>query len=149
MKITSMVSAAALTLLVAACGTNDRDRVQGGAAAGAATGAGVGALGGPVGVVVGGVIGGGAGAVTGATTDSRDLNLGKPVWRNPEVRTPMDDSKPRRNASTTHRSRNTARATPATDRNRAYMGGGMVPGEQPATTSPAATPAPASATPSN
>lgn len=78
-------------LLLAACGTNARDRTTGGAAAGAATGAGVGALAGPVGVVVGGVIGGGAGAITGATTKPSDVNLGKPVWNNPDTRVPGPD----------------------------------------------------------
>ncbi len=83
-----IVAMAALMALVAACGTNPRDRVTGGAAAGAATGAGVGALAGPPGAVVGAVVGGGAGAVTGAVTEPRDVNLGRPVWSNPEVRVP-------------------------------------------------------------
>lgn len=87
------VGAICLALAVAACGTNERDRVQGGAAAGAATGAGVGAFGGPVGAAVGAVVGGGAGAVTGATTSPQDVNLGRPVWRNPEVRTPLDQNR--------------------------------------------------------
>jgi peptidoglycan hydrolase-like protein with peptidoglycan-binding domain len=85
---TKLMSAAALGLLVAACGTDPRERVTGGAAAGAATGAGVGALGGPVGVLAGAAIGGGAGAVTGAVTEPRDVNLGRPVWDNPETRVP-------------------------------------------------------------
>jgi hypothetical protein len=68
-------------LLLAACGTDPRDRVQGGAAAGAATGAGIGLLGGPVGVVVGAVIGGGAGALAGASTEPSQVNLGGPLWR--------------------------------------------------------------------
>ena len=83
-----IMSAAALGLLVAACGTDPQERVQGGAAAGAATGAGIGALGGPVGALAGAAIGGGAGAITGATTDARDVNLGRPVWENPETRVP-------------------------------------------------------------
>jgi hypothetical protein len=74
--------------LLAACGSNERDRTTGGAAAGAATGAGVGALGGPVGAAVGAVVGGGAGAITGATTKPSDVNLGKPVWSNPDTRVP-------------------------------------------------------------
>jgi hypothetical protein len=77
----------ALTLL-AACGTNERERVTGGAATGAATGATVGIVGGPIGMAVGGVIGGGVGAITGATTKPEDLNLGRPVWANPETRIP-------------------------------------------------------------
>jgi hypothetical protein len=80
--------AAALALTVAACGTSRDDRVSGGAAAGAATGAGIGALGGPVGALAGAGIGGAAGAVTGATTSPEDVNLGRPPWSNPEVRTP-------------------------------------------------------------
>ena len=66
--------------LLAACGSSEPGRVQGGAAAGAATGATVGLVGGPVGVVTGAVIGGGAGALTGAGTSPKQLNLGKPVW---------------------------------------------------------------------
>jgi len=87
MKTTILSGCAALALL-AGCGTNEKDRVQGGAATGAATGATVGLVGGPIGVVVGGIIGGGVGAVTGASTDSKDLNLGKPVWSNPDTRIP-------------------------------------------------------------
>lgn len=66
--------------LLAACGSNEPDRAQGGAAAGAATGATFGLIGGPVGVVIGGLIGGAAGATTGAVTKPRDLNLGDPPW---------------------------------------------------------------------
>jgi len=73
---------------LAACGTNPTDRTQGGALAGAATGAGVGALGGPVGAAVGAVVGGGAGAVTGASTSASQLNLGTPVYKNPQVVVP-------------------------------------------------------------
>lgn len=109
--------AAALALLVAACGTQNSDRVTGGAAAGAATGAGVGALGGPVGAGAGALIGGGAGAIAGAATEPGDLNLGRPPWSNPEVRTPVDGSRP---------SRSSGRARPAAEQDRAYMGGGMV-----------------------
>jgi len=81
-----LLSAAALGLLVAACGTNTSDRVGGGAAAGAATGATVGAIGGPVGVLGGAAIGAGAGAATGALTTPDQVNLGRPVWNDPEVR---------------------------------------------------------------
>lgn len=83
-----LLGAAALGLMVAACGTDSRERVTGGAAAGAATGAGVGALGGPVGALAGAAIGGGAGAVTGAVTSPDQVNLGRPVWNDPEVRVP-------------------------------------------------------------
>ncbi len=70
-----------LVLGLAACGVNERDRVQGGAAAGAATGAAIGVVGGPPGMAVGAVIGGGAGALGGATTSPSQVNLGKPVWK--------------------------------------------------------------------
>jgi osmotically inducible lipoprotein OsmB len=84
----SILAGGCVLALLAGCGTNEKDRVQGGAATGAATGATIGLVGGPIGVVVGGVIGGGVGAVTGASTDSKDLNLGKPIWANPEARIP-------------------------------------------------------------
>lgn len=83
-----LLGAAALGLMVAACGTNPTDRTTGGAAAGAATGAAVGALGGPVGALGGAAIGGGVGAVAGATTTPDQVNLGRPVWNDPEVRIP-------------------------------------------------------------
>jgi hypothetical protein len=74
--------------LLAACGTQPKERTTGGAAAGAATGAAVGALAGPPGMAVGALVGGGAGAVTGAATSPKDVNLGKPPWNNPETRVP-------------------------------------------------------------
>jgi peptidoglycan hydrolase-like protein with peptidoglycan-binding domain len=86
-----MLGAVALGVLVAACGTNPQERVTGGAAAGAATGAGIGALGGPAGALAGAAIGGGAGAVTGAVTEPSTVNLGRPVWNDPEVRLPGTD----------------------------------------------------------
>ncbi|ONG44639.1 hypothetical protein BKE38_27805 [Pseudoroseomonas deserti] len=137
-----ILGAAALSLALAACGTNERDRVQGGAAAGAATGAGVGAFGGPVGAAVGAVVGGGAGAVTGYTTSPSDVNLGKPVWRNPEVRTPLDENqRAGRRSATTRQSATRASARGNSDG--AYMGGGMVvePGGTPANPNPSAAPA--------
>ncbi|WP_198365980.1 hypothetical protein [Roseomonas sp. KE0001] len=139
-----MIGAAGLALTLAACGTNERDRVQGGAAAGAATGAGVGALGGPVGAAVGAVVGGGAGAVTGATTSPSEVNLGKPLWRDPEVRTPLDEQNRSR-----ARSSSGQRGTRGGDVNAAFMGGGMVveeggtprnPGTAPASTTSTGTP---------
>ncbi|MBV9811380.1 MAG: hypothetical protein JO326_01420 [Acetobacteraceae bacterium] len=78
----------ALTLALAACGQNEKDRTTGGAAAGAATGAGIGALGGPPGAAIGALVGGGAGAVTGATTKPSQVNLGTPPWDNPNARVP-------------------------------------------------------------
>lgn len=83
-----ILGAAALGLIVAACGTNPQERVAGGAAAGAATGAGVGALGGPVGALAGAGIGAAAGATTGAATTPDQVNLGRPLWEDPEVRVP-------------------------------------------------------------
>jgi hypothetical protein len=65
---------------LAACGSSEPGRVQGGAATGAATGATVGLVGGPVGVAAGAVIGGGAGAITAAGTTPKQVNLGDPVW---------------------------------------------------------------------
>jgi hypothetical protein len=73
------VLATALALL-AACGTDVRDRTEGGAATGAASGAAIGIIGGPVGVVAGAVIGGGAGALTGVMTAPDQVNLGTPLW---------------------------------------------------------------------
>jgi phage tail tape-measure protein len=77
-----LVLIAALTSvsLLAACGSNEPERAEGGAAAGAASGATVGLVGGPVGVVAGGLIGGAAGAATGASTKPSDVNLGAPPW---------------------------------------------------------------------
>lgn len=85
---TKLLGAVALGLLVAGCGTDPRERTTGGAAAGAASGAAVGALGGPVGALAGAAIGGGAGAITGAVTEPEDVNLGRPLWNDPEVRVP-------------------------------------------------------------
>jgi hypothetical protein len=82
------IAAVGALVLLAACGTNEKERTTGGAAAGAATGAGIGAIAGPPGMALGAVVGGGAGAVTGATTSPSDVNLGKPVWNNPDARVP-------------------------------------------------------------
>ncbi len=131
-----LLGAAAVVLAVAACGTREPDRTTGGAATGAATGAAVGALGGPVGALAGAAIGAGAGAATGYATSPSDVNLGRPVWSNPEVRTPLDDDR-RRGGRTARRNRDRDRETAQSrrdgraERDRAYMGGGMVgrPGE--------------------
>ena len=100
--------AAALTLMVAACGTDRDERVGGGAAAGAATGAGIGALGGPVGALAGAGIGGVAGGVTGYATGPETVNLGRPLWSDPEVRTPMDRD---RSSYASHSSSSSGRST--------------------------------------
>jgi len=75
----TMVAITALTLL-AACGQSTGDR----ALSGAGIGAGVGAVGGAVlggDPVDGALIGGAVGGATGALTSSKDVNLGKPIWR--------------------------------------------------------------------
>ena len=58
--------------ILSACGSTTGDRV----ATGAGIGAGVGLIAGPPGAVVGGL----AGAAVGGETNSRQVNLGKPVW---------------------------------------------------------------------
>jgi hypothetical protein len=124
-----LLGTAAVVLAVAACGTREPDRATGGAATGAATGAAVGALGGPVGVLAGAAIGAGAGAATGYATSPSDVNLGRPPWSNPEVRTPLDSD---RRGRTARRGRDQDRQTAQgrrearAERDRAYMGGGMV-----------------------
>lgn len=120
-----MLGAAALVLAAGACGTRESERTTGGAAAGAATGAGVGALGGPVGALAGAAIGAGAGAVTGAVTEPSTVNLGRPPWSNPEARVPLVDDN--RRGTRRSRGRETAESRRArAERDRAYMGGGMV-----------------------
>ena len=79
-KLTALAAFTSLSLL-AACGTQQPERAEGGAAAGAATGATVGLLGGPPGVVAGALVGGAAGGATGAATGSSTVNLGSPPWR--------------------------------------------------------------------
>ena len=83
MNTITKFSAAGLLMLLAACGNTEPGRVEGGAAAGAATGATIGLIGGPPGVIGGAIIGGGAGALTGAATKPSQVDLGKPVWKQP------------------------------------------------------------------
>jgi hypothetical protein len=73
-------TALACLMVLAACGSSEPQRAQGGAATGAATGAVIGLIGGPVGVLVGAAVGGAAGATTGAVTSPGDVNLGPPPW---------------------------------------------------------------------
>jgi phage tail tape-measure protein len=80
MRRTMTVAAVLSVTLLAACGTRQPERAEGGAAAGAASGATVGLVGGPVGVAVGGAAGGVAGAVGGAATNPKVVNLGAPPW---------------------------------------------------------------------
>ncbi len=82
MRKTIAMAAVLSVSLLAACGTREPERAQGGAAAGAATGATVGLVGGPVGVLAGGAIGAAAGATTGAVTKPKDVNMGAPPWSN-------------------------------------------------------------------
>ncbi len=79
-----LLAIAGLSLL-AACGTREPERAQGGALTGAGTGAAVGALGGPVGAAAGAAIGAAAGATTGAVTTPNQINLGQPIYNNPNV----------------------------------------------------------------
>jgi osmotically inducible lipoprotein OsmB len=72
--------AAAALLALAACGTTPQDR----ALSGGALGAGAGALGSAViggSPLTGALLGGALGAAGGALTDSRDVDLGRPIWR--------------------------------------------------------------------
>jgi len=147
--------AAAAVLLLAGCGTDSRGRTEGGAAAGAATGAVVGALGGPVGVGVGALVGAGVGAGTGAATTPDQVNLGKPVWSNPETsiagKRPAASSRQAASAPR-HGSRRVARRPAATP---AAAAGQMDPAAPVATQAPDASfstttsPAPAPATGNN
>lgn len=75
----TMASIAMLTLL-AACGQTTGDRALSGGGIGAGVGAAGAALtgGSPL---TGALIGGAVGAAGGALTNSKDINLGKPVWR--------------------------------------------------------------------
>jgi hypothetical protein len=84
MNTISKIALIGTAALLAACGTSEPGRVEGGAATGAATGAAIGIVGGPVGVLAGAVIGGGAGALTGAATKPRQIDLGRPVWHQDE-----------------------------------------------------------------
>ena len=79
MRAPAIAAVAALTML-AACGTQQPDRVTGGAATGAGTGAVIGLVGGPVGIGVGALIGAAVGASTGAAVPPPDLTLPPPPW---------------------------------------------------------------------
>jgi len=80
MRILPLVTAVACLSLLAACGHQEPERAEGGAATGAATGAAVGVVGGPVGVAGGALIGGAVGGATGAATRPSAVNLGPPPW---------------------------------------------------------------------
>ena len=95
-RATEPLGAAAIVLAVTACGTREPDRSTGGAA-------------------------------TGYATSPSDVNLGRPPWSNTEVRTPLDSDRRGRTAGR-DRDRQTAqsRREARDERDRAYMGGGMV-----------------------
>jgi osmotically inducible lipoprotein OsmB len=72
--------AAATLVMLAACGSSTSDRALSGGAIGAGVGGAAGLLTGhPVG---GALLGGAAGAATGGLTKQKDIDLGKPIWRN-------------------------------------------------------------------
>jgi hypothetical protein len=80
MKVSTVLGILVLATSLTACGHSQGDR----AISGAGIGAGVGALGSAVtggdagtGAIVGGVVGGAAGGLT----RSRDVDLGRPIWR--------------------------------------------------------------------
>jgi hypothetical protein len=79
-KIGLMSAAAAMTLALAGCGYSQGDRALSGGALGAAGGAGIAAIteGDPL---TGALLGGLGGAAIGALTSPRDVNLGRPAWR--------------------------------------------------------------------
>jgi hypothetical protein len=78
--IARTVLVALVALGVAGCGSTVEDRGLSGAGIGAAAGTVIGAVTG-FGLWQGALLGAGVGAGTGALTDSRDVNLGKPVWK--------------------------------------------------------------------
>lgn len=80
MRLIPIIAACACLSLLAACGHEEPERAEGGAATGAATGAAVGVVGGPVGVAGGALIGGAVGGATGAATKPSAVNLGPPPW---------------------------------------------------------------------
>ena len=80
MQYKPVIAALCMSLLLTACGQSKTDRALSGGAIGAGAGAAAGALtGGSVGT--GALIGGALGAAGGAVTESKDVNLGKPLWR--------------------------------------------------------------------
>ena len=77
-KTSAVVTAFAMALGLAACGTTPTDRAASGGLLGAGAGAAIGSLYGDAGA--GAVIGGVAGAAAGALTDPCEVNLGHPIW---------------------------------------------------------------------
>lgn len=68
-------------LLLLGCGSQNPDRIAGGAAVGAGAGAAIGALAGGIGAIPGALIGGAIGGGTGAVTRPETIDLGEPLWR--------------------------------------------------------------------
>jgi len=80
MHIASRLGAAlAITLSLSACGYSQSDRLLSGAGLGAVGGTVIGAAAGNPGA--GAAIGAVAGGAVGGLTSSRDVNLGRPLWR--------------------------------------------------------------------
>jgi osmotically inducible lipoprotein OsmB len=79
-KIQHITAAIVTVLLLSACGESTGDRAISGAGIGAGVGAVSGAMigGDPL---TGAAIGGAVGAAAGGLTKSKNVNLGKPVWR--------------------------------------------------------------------
>jgi osmotically inducible lipoprotein OsmB len=73
-----LITVLALSLLVAACGSNPGDRAITGAGLGAAGGAAIGAFFGVP--AIGAAAGAAAGGAAGAATTPAQVDLGKPVW---------------------------------------------------------------------
>lgn len=79
MQKTKWAALAIACVALGACGETRTDRALSGAGIGAAAGAlGAAAVDGSIGA--GAIIGGLAGGAVGAATDSRDIDLGRPVW---------------------------------------------------------------------
>ena len=79
-KLNTPLAIISALALLSACGQSTGDR----AISGAGIGAGVGALGSAVtggSIGTGAVVGGAVGAAAGDLTKSKDVDLGKPVWR--------------------------------------------------------------------
>jgi hypothetical protein len=85
--------AAVLALGLAGCGTTVEDRGLSGAGIGAAAGSIIGAITG-FGPWQGALLGAGVGGAAGALTDSRDVDLGRPVWRRGESTRPAPAARP-------------------------------------------------------
>ena len=79
--IKSLSTICVFALFLAACGSDPGDRAAAGGALGAAGGAVIGAATGGVSVLGGALVGAAAGAVGGAVTESDDVDLGEPPWR--------------------------------------------------------------------